>query len=873
MYGAGGARYACLHVAGPCNLIGQIGSAQRANTPDRNCFSDLMVNRGAGFPLNRCRLTKGAEMMKLQSRMFWHISLYAVAALIPVHAHYPHDVQEYIALSPAFSVDGTVFISQHQGPSVRPPVALVSHDRGESWEYHPSGIDNVGRFTSATVSPRYVVDNTVFMTNEDSGVYRSTDGGHSWLKANEGLATLRLSHSVTGLDGNGQVVLFVSGISGGLYRSTDSGTSWESVLAPNVVVSAIGVSPDFTVDGTVLVGDPSGALFISVDAGQTFSQRGALTGVGVITRVKFAPEYVSNGEIYVGTSVGLYYSHDAAQRFVKLDAFGTHWVSALALSTNYRTDSTVFVATPTQGVFKSTDAGRSWALHGTGKPFSDQTNYHFMDLEVSDSFADDGVVFLGTFEGLFRSVDGGLNWSELETRPPSLVMGVALSPEFARDGLILVSTYGGGFYVSHDAGANWNVSNLGITFTYTYQVATASSAGAGPLLFANHVNYVLLSSDDGATWTRKVASGANSCVPSAMGVSPAFASDQTIFLGCRNDGLKVTRDGGDTWQTLISAEQLSTGVVTSIEPSPDFAADSTLFIADWRGYFLRSQDAGNSWKIIVNGLPGRWKWYGGTSIAVSPDFPNDNFVVASSPRGFYGSFDAGDNWWPTPDTASPVASGTIEFVGISPDFKQDQTILASVRGEGLFRSSDGGVSWQRVATASFDNGYDVKGFAFSPNFAQDGVVIGYGGEHLLRSADRGDTFDLFDIPFVRHEESRDQSVAYLGNWTQVISDDASAMTLRVAPAGGKQSALSFWGTGVTWIGVRAQPLGIAEVYIDRSLAAMVDQYNPTTLWRESLYSVQGLPLGWHQIHIVTTRDKNPDATAAWTTIDAFDVTR
>ena len=34
-------------------------------------------------------------------------------------------------------------------------------------------------------------------------------------------------------------------------------------------------------------------------------------------------------------------------------------------------------------------------------------------------------------------------------------MGVALSPDLASDGTMLVSTYGGGFYVSKDAGTTW----------------------------------------------------------------------------------------------------------------------------------------------------------------------------------------------------------------------------------------------------------------------------------------------------------------------------------------------------------------------------------------------------------------------------------
>ena len=85
--------------------------------------------------------------------------------------------------------------------------------------------------------------------------------------------------------------------------------------------------------------------------------------------------------------------------------------------------------------------------------------------------------------------------------------------------------------------------------------------------------------------------------------------------------------------------------------------------------------------------------------------------------------------------------------------------------------------------------------------------------------------------------------------------------------------LPFWGTGVSWVGVRAEVLGIAKVYIDWQLAATVDQYSPAPLWQQALYTVSGLTPGQHIIHVVASNNKNPSALANWTVVDAFDVIR
>ena len=255
------------------------------------------------FPLNGVSIW--SVILNKCNRALLYLTLALMVLSKAVYAHYPHDAHEFITLSPFFSADGTVFVSQKQGASIRPHVALVSRNKGFTWEFNPAGMDNTSKFTSAAVSPLYDIDSTVFMTTANEGVYRSVDGGTTWATVNQGLQTKRIRSSLAVLDNIGLVNIFISGAGGGIYRTNDSGSTWTTVLAEDVIATALAVSPSFAVDGTILAGEPTGLMHISTDGGGSFAQINDLTGIGYITKIIFSPDYSASGIIYVATTAGL----------------------------------------------------------------------------------------------------------------------------------------------------------------------------------------------------------------------------------------------------------------------------------------------------------------------------------------------------------------------------------------------------------------------------------------------------------------------------------------------------------------------------------------------------------------------------------------
>lgn len=86
----------------------------------------------------------------------------------------------------------------------------------------------------------------------------------------------------------------------------------------------------------------------------------------------------------------------------------------------------------------------------------------------------------------------------------------------------------------------------------------------------------------------------------ALALSPAFASDRTLFASTA-EGVFRSTDAGANWQRADQGLPLSP-FGYNLTFSPTFATDRTLFAGTF-GYISRSTDAGESWQWAGRGLP------------------------------------------------------------------------------------------------------------------------------------------------------------------------------------------------------------------------------------------------------------------------------
>jgi len=123
----------------------------------------------------------------------------------------------------------------------------------------------------------------------------------------------------------------------------------------------------------------------------------------------------------------------------------------------------------------------------------------------------------------------------------------------------------------------------------------------------------------------------------------------------------------------------------------------------------------------------------------------------------------------------------------------------------------------------------------------------------------------------RHQDT-DPAIAYGPSWIQGNRDKAySEGAAAESNTLGAQAAITFNGTGISWVGARGPQCGIARIFLDGAFVEDVDTYSQTEGPQHTDFTASGLAAGTHTLTIQVI-GKNPLATDAWILLDAFDVT-
>ncbi len=161
---------------------------------------------------------------------------------------------------------------------------------------------------------------------------------------------------------------------------------------------------------------------------------------------------------------------------------------------------------PADGLWMTSDKGVTWATINDGVLL---VSYNIMDLAICTGNPD--VMYAGTIEqGVFKTVDGGLNWTSVSSGlgfPNSdwAVMAVAVDPVDPDKVYISVAQVAGldvfnlspdhpGFFYSHNGGASWASNNSGLPPRYdSIWDGKSRTAAAGSIVIPPQApNYVLL---------------------------------------------------------------------------------------------------------------------------------------------------------------------------------------------------------------------------------------------------------------------------------------------------------------------------------------------------------------------------------------------
>jgi photosystem II stability/assembly factor-like uncharacterized protein len=341
--------------------------------------------------------------------------------------------------------------SQTVYASTRCTGVFKSTDAGHSWSAANTGLDpGCGLSYSLALDPRD--PQALYAADTGRGVFKSIDRGEHWQATNAGLS-LSTVFSVA-VAPNDPPTVYAAGGGLGLFRSSDGGSHWQA-LAPNIKL-VDDVIADPSNPAHVLAVVPGYGIVRSIDAGTTWTGARAgppARGVDAVA--------ISGETAYAGTqSQGFFASSDGGRTFRKVGALD---VQALAIAPG----NVVYVGSETirdNGVYKSTDGGRSWQrLYGTG-----------VGVIALDSKRP-STIYIGA-SGVLKSVDGGASWRRAdsglprlrlknrETGKPYVVVDAptALVIDPIQTTTLYAAVYQHGVFRSTNAGKSWQPLNAGL---------------------------------------------------------------------------------------------------------------------------------------------------------------------------------------------------------------------------------------------------------------------------------------------------------------------------------------------------------------------------------------------------------------------------
>ncbi len=388
-----------------------------------------------------------------------------------------------------------------------------STNGGTSWANASAGLGGLS-VLSISVDPQMAAH--VFASTQGAGIFATQDGGSSWQLLSGSPQTI----GVVVADPVGSNVY--AGGSNGFFRSPDQGLHWNSqfvaftTLTVNAILADPSSQPTTLYAGVTSPGVPGGGVYKTRNSGATWSASGS--GLPNVAVQVLGSGTGSNPPLLAGTAgSGVYRSADEGASWVAVNSgLGSQNIHALGWG-----GGRVYVGT-NSGLYWSDDNGGTWTAGGAAL-----SSLTIFALAVDGSAP--LTVYAGTQNGVYKSTDGGVTFDSSSVGLPASFSIVTLAVDPTTTATIYAGTFsnggGVGVYRSDDGGANWSAMNGGIE---SLAVTALTTDPAGAFVFAGTPVGVFRAARGGTSWT-PVSNGLTEQVVTSLAVDPR--SPSTVYAG------------------------------------------------------------------------------------------------------------------------------------------------------------------------------------------------------------------------------------------------------------------------------------------------------------------------------------------------------
>lgn len=571
---------------------------------------------------------------------------------------------------------------------------------------------------------------------------------------------------------------YVGAASGGIFKTIDAGATWNSIFDDQEMLSIGDIEISKNNSSIVWVGtgevnagggslayDGDG-IYKSEDGGTTWEVKG-LPDIGSISKIALDPN--DDNTIFVG-GMGPLFRNDTNRGVYRSIDGGDTWEQKLFVSDStgiidmaiHPTNGDIVYAASwerirrpqyrqyggeTSRIYRTSDGGENWTELTNGLP-SNPSDKGRISIAISQS--NPNVLYarytnaLGSIQGVYRTADGGDTWSAMNAAPLNNVgfhwwfRGIEIDPT---DENII---YNVDFVVqkSLDGGATWNDTFENV---HVDQHALAFNANVpGQVLLGNDGGFYK-STNDGNSWVK------DNTLPITqfyrMYVDPSF--EDKVYGGTQDNGTNRTLTGstGD-WEHIYGGD--------GFQPLVDENDTNVIYAESQYGNIGKSTNGGASFNGATSGISGGDRKNWDTPITFDPQ---DSQILYTGTQRVYKTTNGAGNWTAiSPDLTNGsgggnLTYGTIISIDVSP--LNSNIIIVGTDDGNVWTTQDGGANWDNVSS-SLPNRWVTKVLASKINSNRFYVTFSgyrYGADegHVYLAMDNGNTWvdlstTLPDIP-------------------------------------------------------------------------------------------------------------------------------
>lgn len=581
---------------------------------------------------------------------------------------------------------------------------LKTTDAGASWvqvgaaEFGGMGISAI------TVNPR--TPNVVHVASARSGVtgaakpvrgiFRSNNGGATWTALLTCQDCMGASDLV--MDPQNPDTLYVAFWSHGIYKSTDGGAHWTQLtsgLPPSnylrVELAIAASDPAVLYAGYHyrLEGQYDGALvFKTTNGGASWTQLRApnyCTGQCWYDNV-IAVDPADANVVYLGGSAN--YEWQPVRRIkevvIKSSDGGATWfdmspntsadtslhpdMHAIAFdSQNY---NTVWIGND-GGVWRSTDAGRTWINRNTNL-----ATLQFTGIAIHPTNSQ--IVFGGMQDNNKAKTSGPLAWDALDVGDGGYAAIDPFNPQY-----FYGSRYGISFQRNDKGGSaaveDWPMKIDGIDRqdrALFYAPFAVDPARQGVIYYGTHRLY--RSTNRGDSWSA-ISGDLSKGQGSISAIAVAAAAAGAVYVGASDGNVQVTTNNGAAW-TNVTKAPLPNRWVSDIAVVHNDARTAYVVFNGFNthtpgapGHVFKTADGGGSWRNISSNLPDA------PALSIALDRDAAGALYIGTDVGVFRSLDDGASWQPFGDGLPNVA---VVDLALNPDA---DTLVAGTHGRSVWR--------------------------------------------------------------------------------------------------------------------------------------------------------------------------------------------